>query len=75
MSSAKILTRTAKTGYLVGSTTRAVCTALNITALSVNGLGVVNGFVELAKQDKNEVTKLEILQLTTSIFFLYSFIS
>ena len=67
MASTQILASTAKAGYLASAGTRAFCTALNVTALSVNGLGIVNSFYEISKKDK--VTGLDILQLTTSIFF------
>ena len=67
MGSTAILSSTAKAGLLAGSATRVFCTALNVTALSVNGLGVINGIYEVAKKD--EVTPMDIVQLTTSIFF------
>lgn len=67
MGSSAALSQTAKAGLLASSELRAVCTALNITTLSVNGLGVINGFYEVSK--KKEFTSLDVLQLTTSLFF------
>ncbi|CAM6054786.1 unnamed protein product [Sphagnum tenellum] len=68
MASTKLLTMTASVGKLAGSGTRLFCTALNVTCLTVNGLGVVNSFVEIAKKG-DKMTPLDVLQLTTSIFF------
>lgn len=67
MASTKMLTSTAKAGALAGAGTRAFCTALSVTAMSVSGIGIANSVYELSKKD--EVTGLDILQLSTSIFF------
>ncbi|XP_057369697.1 uncharacterized protein LOC130690848 [Daphnia carinata] len=71
MASAKILTSTAKAGELASSGTRAFCSALNVTALSTSGMGVVNAFDRVIKKLKKneEVSPLEVFLLTTSLFF------
>jgi Domain of unknown function (DUF4781) len=72
--SSAILSSTAKAGKLANSATRVFCTTLNVTALSVNGLGVINGVYEVIKKD--EPTPMDILQLTTSLlFFTHSVVS
>ncbi|XP_041939895.1 uncharacterized protein LOC121700753 [Alosa sapidissima] len=57
----------AEAGELAGSGTRLFCTVLNVSSLTVHGLGVVNSIYEVAKKDK--VTALDVLQVGTSIFF------
>jgi len=67
LASAKILATTSKAGLLASAGTRAFCTGLSVTALSVSGIGIINSIVEISKKDK--VTGLDVLQLTTSVFF------
>ena len=63
----KFLTSSAKAGKVAGPVTRMACTAINLTNISVNGLSVLNFINDFSKKDK--VTSLDVLQLTTSLFF------
>lgn len=67
LASAQVLANTAKTGELVSSTTRSLCTTLNVTAVSISGIGVLNSVYEVSNKEK--VTAFDVFQLTTSIFF------
>lgn len=67
ISSGYMVASKAAAGGLIGGGTRALCTALNVSSLSVSGFGIVNAFYEVAKKDK--VTTLDILQLSISVLF------
>lgn len=69
MASTTLLARSAASGGLVTAGVRTFCTSLNVTSISVNGLGILNSVVDLASKKSEDITTLEILQLTTSIFF------
>lgn len=66
IASTKILILTAKAGFLTGAGTRAFCTALNVTVVSVSAIGVADFVYSLSK--KEEMAELEIFQLLTNIF-------
>ena len=68
MGAGKYLSTTARAGTIVSAEVRVLCTALNVTNLTVSGLGILNGFYEVIKKG-NDTTPLEVIQLTTSIFF------
>lgn len=70
MASATFLVRSAASGGIaISAGVRTFCTTLNLTTISMNGIGVINSIVELARKKPEEITRFEILQLTTSIFF------
>lgn len=74
MGSTKVLTSIARAGRVANSGTRALCTALGVTNISVSGIGIINSVVELSQ--KETVTPLDVLQLTTStLFFTHSVVS
>lgn len=68
LASAKLLTSAAKLGSVASPATRILCTTLNVTCVSVSGAGVINSIADLVTR-KEKVTALDILQLSTSIFF------
>ena len=67
IASTKVLTSAAKFGGVTNTGFRAVSTALNVTCLTVSGFGVINSFYLVSQKD--EVTALDVLQLTSSVFF------
>lgn len=74
LGTSEALVFTAEAGELAGSGTRLFCTALNFSSLTVHGLGVINSIYEVLKKDK--VTALDVLQVSTSIFFFtHSFVT
>ena len=64
-----LLAKSASSGRIVSASLRTFCTSLNITTISVNGIGIINSFVEVASKKKEDITAFDILQLTSSIFF------
>ena len=69
MASTTLLARSAAGGNIVTAGVRTFCTSLNVTTISMNGIGILNSVLEVASKKPDEITSLDILQLTTSIFF------
>ena len=69
MASVSFLAKSAAGGNLVSAGVRTFCTTLNVTTISMNGVGILNSVFELANKKSEDITALDILQLSTSIFF------
>jgi hypothetical protein len=69
MASTTLLARSAASGNLVSAGVRTFCTSLNVTTISMNGIGILNSVFDVASKKPEDITALDILQLTTSIFF------
>jgi hypothetical protein len=69
MASTTLLARSAAGGNIVRAGVRTFCTSLNVTTISVNGIGILNSVFDVASKKQEDITALDILQLTTSIFF------
>jgi len=69
MASTTSLATKAANGIIVTAGVRTFCTSLNVTSLSMNGIGIINSIFEVANKKPEDITAFDILQLTTSIFF------
>ncbi|CAF0733375.1 unnamed protein product [Brachionus calyciflorus] len=69
MASTSLLAKSAANGNLVSAEVRTFCTSLNVTSISMNGIGILNSVFDLVNKKTEDITALDILQLTTSIFF------
>ena len=67
MATTEVLTSAAELGGVTNTGFRAVSTALNVTSVTVSGFGVFNSFYVVSQKD--EVTALDVFQLTSAIFF------
>ncbi|KAJ8876352.1 hypothetical protein PR048_020797 [Dryococelus australis] len=65
--------RVAQNGGLVSKTGKVVVTALNISSLATNGVGIVNNFFLLRKKlECGELSCLDVFQFTSSVLFFAS---
>ncbi|XP_069701501.1 uncharacterized protein [Periplaneta americana] len=66
----RAVTKMARNGEVVCRAGRIAVTALNFGSLTVNGLGLVNGFLVLReKSQTGKLTRLEVFQFASSLLF------
>ncbi|KAF4528170.1 hypothetical protein B566_EDAN016532 [Ephemera danica] len=70
MGSMGYIANAASKGYVVGQVGRVFANTMQISSLTMNGLGILNSTIHMTeKLEKNELTTLDVFQFTTSILF------